>query len=86
MRHFSPPTVDFSLTGRIAGRAYIDSWKVKYNVELFEHNRTDFLDRTVPHELAHLVARTLYPFCTSHGQHWRTVMERLGVKDITRLS
>ena len=57
---------------------------INYNPELYQQYAEDFLLRTVPHEVAHLVAyqefgRKIRP----HGQEWKNVMRLFGA-DIRR--
>ena len=77
--HFTPPQVLWDVRGAVAGKAWYSRWRVNYNLELYERNKDHFINNTVPHELAHLIARTLYPGCTAHGHEWKSVMHRLGV-------
>lgn len=93
---FARPKIVFKLTGRVAGYA---SWKHKhldFNLQLLKHNVEDFLARTVPHEVAHLIAHAVYGKAMvrktrrgglryqAHGPKWKAVMRILGVDDITR--
>jgi SprT protein len=88
-KNYSYPMVTINLHGRVAGMAYSASRHIKYNVELYLRNKADFLARTVPHEVAHLIAdwnsiTVSYRRIKPHGREWRMVMVRFGVKDITR--
>jgi SprT protein len=84
-RTFPMPMISLRLRGGVAGRAYITKWLVKYNPEIYINNKQAFIDRTVPHELAHLINRTLHGnLVKTHGKEWRSIMRQLGVKDITR--
>ena len=83
-RTFDMPAIQCDLRGQIAGQAFRKSWRVRYNPELYERNKQTYVDRTVPHELAHLIASTMYPGCSSHGREWQNVMTHLGVQDATR--
>jgi SprT protein len=83
-RTFSVPTVSFGLRGGVAGTANYGYNLIRYNHELYTRNKDDFKARTVPHEVAHLVARTMYGNIKPHGREWRSVMHRLGVQEVTR--
>jgi predicted SprT family Zn-dependent metalloprotease len=65
----------------VAGYAYYGQNKVKFNPILLHENETDFLEDTVPHELAHLFSVELYGIMQGrgHGHNWKYVMQRLGV-------
>lgn len=87
------PTVLYTLTGKTAGWANYRQWTINLNAILFLHNVEDFLERTVPHEMAHLVCDRVYPEAHRpgygkkrevHGPRWREVATALGMTDITR--
>jgi len=77
-QQFDTPMVQCNVGGRIAGKASRGQWTVKYNPELYERNKVDFINSTVPHELSHLIAGRLFPGCQSHGAEWKHVMLKLG--------
>jgi SprT protein len=74
------PTIDFDLRGVIAGKAFYSSYRLQFNAPLAADNRDEFLDQTVPHECAHLIARTLYGSIAPHGKEWKYVMVQLGAR------
>lgn len=84
------PTVDFDLTGRSAGQAqyYYNTParnRISYNFQLLHQNGPSFLARTVPHEVAHIVAILLWGRAArGHGQHWRNVMAAFDIPAATR--
>lgn len=72
------PELDLSLRGKCAGQAYLQQWKVRFNLQLFRDNREAFIKEVVPHELAHLI--TFQEFgqgVRPHGKEWRWVMEQV---------
>lgn len=76
--------VDFNLRGCVAGRAIMPD-KVRFNHIFLAENKEVFIDRTVTHEIAHLVAWQVYgKECSGHDWRWREVMQRLGATTITR--
>jgi len=85
-RHFRHvmPTIDirFDLRGKSAGMVRFQDGKrpvVRYNMQLFSENHETFIARTVPHEVAHIVARTLFGAgIRPHGEEWRAVMAFFG--------
>ncbi len=83
---FPRPLISLRLKGGTAGYAIYDKWMVKYNPELYVRNKQEFIDRTVPHELAHLITSNIYGRVRvkHHGWQWRLVMQKLGVVDVKR--
>ncbi|WP_275097116.1 SprT-like domain-containing protein [Sedimenticola hydrogenitrophicus] len=76
--------VKFDLTGKAAGMALFPHRAtpvIRYNALLLVENRADFLKRTVPHEVAHIVARRLFGHrIKPHGAEWRRVMRLFGAE------
>lgn len=74
------PTCSFDIRGRVAGTANSQKWHIRINPILLVENLADFLKSTVPHEVAHLVARRAFTHrITSHGKEWQSVMIKFGV-------
>tara|TARA_B100000959_G_C14744595_1_gene526531 strand:+ start:102 stop:629 length:528 start_codon:yes stop_codon:yes gene_type:complete len=74
------PVISFDLKGQAAGQANYRENKIRFNRQLLEKYAGEFVDQTVPHEFAHLVAyqkfgRRIRP----HGAEWKRVMEAFGV-------
>ena len=74
------PVISFDLKGQAAGQANYRENKIRFNRQLLEKYTPEFVDQTVPHEFAHLVAyqkfgRRIRP----HGMEWKRVMEAFGV-------
>lgn len=80
--------VKFELTGNTAGRAYfygkIRPSMIDFNLEIAMVNQSEFLTRTVPHEVAHIIDGEINGRTHGHGVEWKMVMETLEVEDITR--
>jgi SprT protein len=76
--------IRFDLTGRSAGMIRLparESPVIRYNRLLMEENRDAFIAQTVPHEVAHLVARCVFGRAIRpHGREWRKVMDFFGVE------
>lgn len=76
--------VRFDLTGKAAGMAIFPPRAtpvIRYNALLLAENRDDFLRRTVPHEVAHIIARRLFgKKIKPHGPEWRQVMQLFGAE------
>lgn len=84
-RNFDLPIIEFKDMGRIAGKAIYKENKIIFSPTLFAENVIQFLGRTVPHEIAHLITHFIHPNARQHhGPEWRSVMQILGVQDIKR--
>jgi SprT protein len=74
----SHPTILFDLKGKTAGVLSIQKYgatKIRYNAALLQQYGQQFIQQTVPHEVAHLIARRLHgPNIKPHGREWRTIM------------
>ena len=74
--------IRFDLRGTAAGMVLFPTHQpplIRYNPILLQHNRHDFLNQTLPHEVAHLVARTLHgKSIRPHGREWKAVMDFFG--------
>lgn len=74
-------SIDFTLRGRCAGQAVMDRkgrTSLRINQQLLKENLEDYLNQTIPHEVAHLVvnwqARTKKIKPRPHGTEWQAVM------------
>jgi len=80
------PHVDFSLKGKVGGKYYSKGHKVKVNMVLFAENEEDYIENTIPHEVAHAVQRHLYGAYNyrtgrrvmPHGREWKQIMIAFG--------
>jgi len=71
------PTIEYNLKGATAGYAYRHKNLIRLNLELLHNQPDDFIERTVPHEIAHLAAFKYWPEHSPHGAAWQLVMERV---------
>ena len=79
-RDFPAPRVTFDLRGRTAGTAQYSTNHIRFNDVLLRENEDAFVARTVPHEVAHLLAGQIYGRgIRPHGPEWKNVMRRLGL-------
>lgn len=77
-RTFERPQVRLDLRGQKAGVAYLQRNLLRFNAQLYQENREDFLRQTVPHEVAHLLAEALYGSrIRPHGREWQGLMTGL---------
>jgi len=77
---FPVPELLFDLRGTTAGRAYTylnaDFMlpKIRYNMRLAKENLENFVNRTVPHEVSHIIANRHFGKNCGHGREWKWVM------------
>ena len=77
-RTFRRPDISFQLRGQKAGVAHIDENRLRFNPTLYTEYREHFLEPTVAHEVAHLVAYAVYgKKIRAHGQQWQGVMQHV---------
>ena len=81
------PVIRFDLRGQAAGQV---RWhqpggcEIRYNLDIARRHQHDFLARTVPHEVAHLLTVACHGRTSPHGPEWRAMMQYLGVSNPTR--
>ncbi len=77
-RRFARPQISFALRGRAAGVAHLGRNLLRFNQQLYQENRADFLRQTVAHEVAHLIAYALYGSrIRPHGVQWQSIMQQV---------
>jgi len=84
-RLISIPPIDFDLRGRCAGQAVFSRTpgrtpvRLRINADLLARYPRRIIQQTVPHEVAHVVARAWWPSgIRSHGPEWQSVMRLFG--------
>jgi len=89
MDDFKTPIVVYKKRGRTAGTANYGTWELDFNSVLLMENDQNFIDRTVVHELAHLIDHHVNPEVhnvgygqkrSAHGPSWKRVMRLLGAE------
>ena len=75
---FDFPKLEWVVCGTTAGRAWLQQWRIQLNEQLCKENTEDFMNDTIPHEVAHLVAYKVFGD-DGHGEGWRSVMRALGL-------
>lgn len=74
-QRFARPRVSLDLKGQRAGVAYLARNLLRFNGQMYQDHTEDFLQQTVPHEVAHLVADAVYgPRIRPHGPEWQSIM------------
>ena len=82
---FPFPNLEYTKSGATAGTAQYNTYTLNFNPILLIENDDLFIQRTVPHEMAHLITHTLYPDVSAHhGKDWKYVMRVLQVADSNR--
>lgn len=79
------PIVDFSLKGKVGGKYHTTEHKVKVNMVLFAENYDDYIENTIPHEVAHAFQRHMFEHYDDygrrvmpHGREWKRIMLAFG--------
>lgn len=82
---FEMPEIRYDIKNTHGGMAYYNAWLIRLNLILLVENEEEFINQTVPHEVAHLInlkvnkpaagKKRLMP----HGKEWQAVMKVLGV-------
>lgn len=68
----------------IAGQACYAPLRIRYNTPMMVLNGMDFINRTIPHEVAHIVAKIVYGRCQKHNANWRRVYVMIGGTNVSR--
>jgi SprT protein len=77
------PKPSYKLRGRVAG--YGSSNYLAFNLVIATMNDINhFCEDTVPHEIAHVIQRRLYPYSKSHGPEWKRICVELTGKKLDR--
>jgi len=82
--NMSCPNLTFKVRGRVGGKYSSATHEVKVNMVLFSENVEDYIDRTLPHEVAHAFQRHLYGHYNGyrrvmpHGVEWKRIMRAFG--------
>lgn len=64
---------------RFGGFAYRDLSRIELNTQMFLANTEEFFQRTIPHEVGHIVQFILKPKAKqAHGPEWREIMTIMG--------
>lgn len=90
-RKFKRPEVRYNIRNTNSGGAWFNRNLIRLNLTFLVENEEKFLATTVPHEVAHLVARYVYTSkpmngksVRPHGKEWKEVMGVLGVEPKTK--
>ena len=93
LRYHEKTAHDFTLRGRCAGQ-YAVTYRgvttiypksaLRWNLEIAKNNLQEYLNTTVPHELAHAIQRYHYPHSTPHGKEWKRCCVALVGHELSR--
>lgn len=72
--NFPAPKLLLNQRGAIAGSAHLQKNLVKLNPHLLRHNKAEFVQQVLPHELAHLLVFQIHGNTKPHGIEWRNMM------------
>lgn len=74
-RSFKRPEVSLKLRGQKAGVAHLHENLLRFNPQLYRENHAHFLEQTVAHEVAHLIAHQMFGSgIQPHGEEWQLIM------------
>ena len=74
-RAFKRPEVSLKLRGQKAGVAHLHENLLRFNPQLYRENHAHFLEQTVAHEVAHLIAHQMFGSgIQPHGEEWQLIM------------
>lgn len=73
-RAFARPVVQFTLRGKSAGTAHLQTNRLRFNPVLLAENPQVFLNEVVPHEISHLLCYQLFGRVKPHGKEWQSIM------------
>lgn len=80
-RDFPLASVVYDLTGVVAGAVIKypgGEFVIRINQQIAEHNWEAYLKRTIPHEVAHIIAWIIDPLRgKGHGSTWKRVMSEI---------
>ena len=66
------------------GVGHVYEYRISLHEEFLKHNLKSFLNDTIPHEIAHLVAYEKYARydikIAGHGPEWQDIMRIMGIK------
>lgn len=86
-REFPFPSISYDLKGKTAGTATYQRNHIRLNAVLLVENGDKFINRTVLHELAHLLTYQVHGVPrdragrhAAHGREWKSMMNLLGVE------
>ena len=76
---FVMPEIRYTVKGVVAGFAFCHSNMINFNWQLLKNNADEFIEQTVPHELAHILVFELFAGKRKpHGMEWRGIMRGMG--------
>ena len=84
MNHYGqdiePGKISYTARGTVGGTTNPSTYEIRLNPVFLGHYKEEFVNDTVVHEYAHVVALKLYPNSKPHGKEWKKLMRLLGVE------
>jgi SprT protein len=81
-RKFDIPEIKYEVKGVTAGLATYSKNIIDLNLGLLEIYGQKFIDRTVVHEIGHIISYNVFgEIGKGHNRYWKSVMRRLGGSD-----
>ena len=87
MNRFNKPTIVFNNRLKVcAGRCLVETNTIQISTKLYLENRTDFIENTIPHEVAHQVDFNINQYdwrnkrVPWHGKNWQYIMIKYGIE------
>lgn len=74
------PQVRFGIKGMNGGTANWHENIIQLNPFLLAHNPEEYFRQVVKHEVCHLLNREANPKAKAHGQEWKNLMRRFGLR------
>jgi len=75
------PQIVFDLKGKVAGQYNHKTKQIRVNLSIAMANSKEYLENTLPHEIAHYIVKNSVKFTHKHKPHgraWKYVMNVLG--------
>ena len=73
-QQINEPLITYRNKGSIAGSAHLQKWQIQLNTLMLLEHQNEFIQQTVPHELAHLIAHQQFGRVSPHGKEWQFIM------------
>jgi SprT protein len=69
-----PRAIIYKENGTCGGWSNYSTRELMFQIDLMRLNFDEYMNVIIPHEVAHWVQGSLYPYSTSHGREWKSIM------------